>query len=492
MMGAAGQLIVKRYRLVRALGQGSMGIVWEGHDTLLDRAVAVRQVLFPPDLRESRKAELTQRLAREARQAERLRHPHVAAVHDVAEEDGTTYVVMELVRSRSLDGIVASEGPLTPEHAAAVARNVLSALTYAHASGVRHGDVRPANVLLGHDGRVLLADFGTGALAADPAFVRAGPERSPAHGNPVSATRGVSAFIGPERAAGGAPTAASDLWSLGATIHLAVTGRPPGVTPQDVAGPLGEVVRGLLMREPRKRLSPEAAEHALAELQAVAPAPARPAEGRSRTRLIAGIAAAVLVAGAVGGWAVLRPGSEAGSRTPLAATASPSASRPPAASPSPKPVKPLKLTSYRSPEGWRASAPKGWTRRAVDGGTRWYDPRSGAQLTVEVIAQPGTDPLKELRDGQVSLRPTMTAYRKIRLNETSSEYGTAADWEFTWTQRKSQAYLAKGVTYHQYRRIIATESTASVLTWTTTADQWERLRPTIVRSISLFTPPATG
>ncbi|GAA4580234.1 hypothetical protein GCM10023194_08030 [Planotetraspora phitsanulokensis] len=491
MMGAAGQLIVKRYRLVRALGQGSMGIVWEGHDTLLDRAVAVRQVLFPPDLRESRKAELTQRLAREARQAERLRHPNIAAVHDVAEEDGTTYLVMELVRSRSLDGIVASEGPLTPERAATVARNVLSALTYAHASGVRHGDVRPANILIGHDGRVLLADFATGALAADPAFSRSGPERSPAHGNPVSATRGASAFLAPERANGGAPTASSDLWSLGATIHLAVTGRPPGVTPQDVADPLGAVVRGLLMREPRRRSSPEAAEHALAELEVVAPVPAR-AGGRSRTRLIAGIAAAVLVAGAVGGWAVLRPGSEAPSRTPLAATASPSASRSPAVSASPKPVKPLKLTSYRSPEGWRASAPRGWTRRAVDAGTRWYDPRSGAQLTVEVIAQPGTDPLQELRGGEVSLRPTMTAYRKIRLKETPSEYGTAADWEFTWTQRRSQAYLAKGVTYHQYRRIIATESTASVLTWTTTADQWERLRPTIVKSISLFTPPTAG
>ncbi|GAA1265339.1 hypothetical protein Psi02_06710 [Planotetraspora silvatica] len=489
-MGAAGQLIVKRYRLVRALGQGSMGIVWEGHDTLLDRAVAVRQVLLPPELREGRRAELTQRLAREARQAERLRHPHIAAVHDVAEEDGTPYIVMELVRSRSLDGIVASEGPLAPERAAAIARNVLSALTYAHASGVRHGDVRPSNILIGHDGRVLLADFGTGALAADPAFGRSGPERSPAHGNPVSATRGPSAFLAPERAGGGAPTAASDLWSLGATIHLALTARPPGSAPQDVPGPLGTVMRGLLAKEPRKRLSPEAAEHALAELQVAAPVPASPA-GRSRTRLIAGIAAAVLVAGAVGGWAILRPGSGAAvPRTPLAATASPSASPSPSASK--KPVKPLALKSYKSPAGWRAAAPRAWTRRPTDSGIRWYDPRSGAQLIVEVIAQAGTDPLKELSDGQVNLRPTMTAYRKIRLKETPSTYGTAADWEFTWTQRKSQAYLAKGVTYHQYRRIIATESTTSVLTWTTTADQWDGLRPTLVKSLSLFTPPAIG
>jgi serine/threonine protein kinase len=489
-MGAAGQLIVKRYRLVRALGQGSMGIVWEGHDTLLDRVVAVRQVLFPPELRESRQAELIQRLAREARQAERLRHPHIAAVHDVAEEDGTPYIVMELVRSRSLDGIVASEGPLAPERAATIARNVLSALTYAHASGVRHGDVRPANILVGHDGRVLLADFGTGALVADPAFGRSGPERSPAHGNPVSATRGVAAFLAPERANGAGATAASDLWSLGATVHLAVTARPPGATPQDVPGPLGTVVRGLLAKEPRRRLSPEAAEHALAELDVVAPVPLRTA-GRSRTRLIAGIAAAALVAGAVGGWAVLRPGSGAAvSRTPLAATGFPQASPSPAASP--KPAKPLRLTSYRSPEGWRAAPPRQWTRRPTDSGMRWYDPRSGAQLTVEVTTQGGTDPLGALREARASLRPTATVYREVRLKHASTKGGTAADWEFGWTPRTSQAYLAKGVAYHQYRRIISSGATTSVVTWTTTADQWDRLRPTLVKSFSLFTPPTAG
>jgi hypothetical protein len=123
---------------------------------------------------------------------------------------------------------------------------------------------------------------------------------------------------------------------------------------------------------------------------------------------------------------------------------------------------------------------------------RWYDPRSGAQLTVEVTAQGGTDPLGALREARESLRPTASAYREVRLKHASTKYGTAADWEFTWTPRKSQAYLAKGVAYHQYRRIISSGATTSMVTWTTTADQWDRLRPTLVKSFSLFTPPTTG
>ncbi|OPG03548.1 serine/threonine-protein kinase [Microbispora sp. GKU 823] len=192
-MGTAGQLIVRRYQLVRALGHGRTGLVWEGRDTLLDRPVAIREVLLPPDLGETARLRLVQRVSREARQAERLRHPHIAAVYDVAEEGDTPYVVTELVPSRSLDGVVSGDGPLPPAEAARVARTVLSALTHAHAAGVRHGDVRPTNVLLAHDGRVLLADFGVSMLATDPAFARDPVPSSP------SAGRGTETYLAPER-----------------------------------------------------------------------------------------------------------------------------------------------------------------------------------------------------------------------------------------------------------------------------------------------------
>ncbi|GAA0404829.1 hypothetical protein GCM10009530_66210 [Microbispora corallina] len=492
-MGTAGQLIVKRYQLVRALGHGGTGIVWEGHDTLLDRPVAVREVLLPDGLTETRRLQLAQRVAREARHAERLRHPHVAAVYDVAEEDGVPYVVMELVRSRSLDGLVASDGPLAPEAAAPIARKVLAALTHAHAHGVRHGDVRPSNVLIAHDGRVLLADFGVAALAADPAFARTSAQRSPAHGEPVSATRGVVAFLAPERADGGPLTAPADLWSLGATLHFALTGRPPGARAQEeVPEALRPVVSGLLARDPRKRLDPEEANRALAALEPP-PTPPAPRVRESRTRLLAGVALAALVAGGVGGWAVLRPhsGASAVPEQPLAATAAVTPAAP-SPSPSPSAARRLKLKWYAAQAGWRAAVPKGWTREDGDYAVRWLDPRGAAQLTVEVTAQSGTDPLGALHEAEAILYPTVKGYRKLRLRSTTTPYGPAADWEFSWTQRKASApdHLGKGVAYHQYRRVISTPTTTSVLTWTTTAADWDRLRPTLVKAFQMFQPPA--
>ncbi|MFC0866047.1 serine/threonine-protein kinase [Sphaerimonospora cavernae] len=497
-MGTAGQLIVRRYRLVRALGQGGMGIVWEGHDTLLDRPVAVRQVLLPPALGETRRLRLAQRVAREARQAERLRHPNIAAVYDVAEEDGTPYIIMELVRSRSLDGIVASDGPLPPERAAPLARKLLAALAHAHAAGVRHGDVRPSNVLIGHDGRVLLADFGTGALAADAAFSASHARRGPAHGEPVSATREVQAFLAPERADSAALTTASDLWALGATLHFAIAGRPPTPDSAELSPDeaLNTVVNGLLARDPRTRLDPRTANRLLAEIEPAAPPPPA-SRGGSRTRLMAGIAAAAVVAGAVGGWAVLRPHPGASDiRIPLAANASAPAPGIPAtasgaptrtagASPAPR----LKLKWHRPTAGWRAAVPRAWTIEQAEFSTRWLDPEGRAQLEVEVTAQSGTDPLGTLREAEAIL--DAKDYRKLRLRAISSKYGTAADWEFTWTRRKASAesHLARGTAYHQARRVISTETTTSVLTWTTTADDWERLRPTLTRVFALFQPP---
>ncbi|WP_433498728.1 serine/threonine-protein kinase [Sphaerimonospora sp. CA-214678] len=510
-MGTAGQLLVRRYRLVRALGQGGTGIVWEGHDTLLDRPIAVRQVLLPPNLGETRRIRFAQRVARAARQAERLRHPGIAAVYDVAEDDGTPYIVMELVRSRSLDGIVASDGPLPPDRAVSVARTLLAALAYAHAEGVRHGDVRPSNVLFGHDGRVLLADFGIGALAADPAFAESHSraEHTERAAEPAGAARGVRAFLAPERADGGALTTASDMWALGATLHFAITGRPPGAAspepPREQGGEPGRspedvlrtVVSGLLTRDPRKRLDPQAADRLLAEIEPAAPPP--PAgESRtrlSRSRLMAGIAAAAVVAGAAGGWAILRP-EPTDARIPLAANASgPAPDLPATASATPSAstsagASRLRLRWHDSPAGWRAAVPRQWTAEQAEFSARWTDPEGRAQFSVEVTAQSGTDPLGMLREAEAMFKAK--DYRKLRLRTISSKHGTAADWEFTWTRRAAsgEGHLAGRGTYRQVRRVLSTGTTTSVLTWTTRAADWERLRPTLTRAFALFRPPA--
>ncbi|GAA1017856.1 hypothetical protein Aple_027600 [Acrocarpospora pleiomorpha] len=506
-MGTPGQLIVKRYRLVRALGQGSTGIVWEGHDTLLDRPIAIREVLLPAGLRESRRLALTQRVTREARHAERLRHPNVAAVYDVAEDEGTPWIIMELVRSRSLDGIVASDGPLSPERAAVITRQILAALTAAHAAGVRHGDVRPANILVGHDGRVLLADFGVSVLADEPAFTGRTGERSPAHGEAASATRGVSAFLAPERTGGEGARDSSDLWSLGASLYLAVTGRPPAaVWPstkpgQAMGGPdlsavpaeLKPLLAGLLARDPKRRLTPDMADRMLAEFEPPAPPPeVKPR--RSRTRMIALGVASVVLAGAVGGWALMRPepgvtetlSAYSSSPPPVAAvSASPTPSVSPVAAPR------LKLSWYEAPTGWRAAVPKKWRLEETEYSLWWLDPDGRAQLNVEVTNQSGTDPLAALHEAEAFLYPNVKNYAKLRLRSVTTKHGTAADWEFTWQQRKTSAdtHLVKGVTYHQYRRVISTGTTTSVLTWTTMADDWERLRPTLVRVFRLYEPP---
>ncbi|WP_405087690.1 serine/threonine-protein kinase [Microbispora sp. NBC_01389] len=512
-MGTAGRLIVKRYRLVRALGRGRAGVVWEGHDTLLDRPVAVREVLLPPGLGETARLRLVHRIAREARQAEALRHPNIAAVHDVAEEDGTPYIVMELVRSRSLDGMVAGDGPLTPAQAAPIARKVLSALAHAHAAGVRHGDVRPANVLVGHDGRVLLADFGVSVLAADPAFAptrrdpaaapTAAPTAAPAA---VTVRRDPEHFLAPERSADVPRTIAADLWSLGATLHLAVTGRPPSHPLGEVPEELRAVLTGLLARDPRRRMDAETADRLLAEAEPPAPAPpVRRSLGR--TRLIAGVAVAVLVACAVGGWAVLRPGAEGRAASPVttpvaspavsAAVSAPVSPVGPAAVPvtgSATPAPRLKLKWYRSDAGWQAGVPRDWTREDQPYTIVWRAPDDGAALVVEVTAQSGTDPLAALGEAEAIFLPTAKSYRKLRLKPVTSPYGPTADWEFTWKPRKVAEgdHLVEGVRYHQYRRVISTGTTTSVLTWTTRASDWDALRPTLAKVFSLFQPPAAG
>ncbi|GGO14592.1 serine/threonine-protein kinase [Micromonospora parathelypteridis] len=261
-------LIAGRYRLLDLVGRGGMGRVWRARDEMLHREVAVKEIVPPSWLAEPERAELRSRTLREARAAARLNHPAVVRLYDVIPVEGSPWIVMEYVPSRTLQDLVDDEGPLEPAHAARIGLAVLDALQAAHTAGVLHRDIKPQNVLVAHDGRVMLTDFGLATFdGGDGTMTRPGM------------VLGSPQYVAPERAAEGVSTVAADLWSLGATLHAAVEGRSPYARstamatlsalaagppdPAPHAGPLAPVLAGLLRRDPRDRLDHETARRLL-------------------------------------------------------------------------------------------------------------------------------------------------------------------------------------------------------------------------------------
>jgi serine/threonine protein kinase len=264
----------RRYRLLSQVGRGGMGRVWHAHDDLLHRDVAVKEVIFPPGLTDSDREVLFERTLREARSAARLSHPGIVTVYDVVEEDGRPWIVMELVRARSLQEVIDADGSLPAGRVADIGAQMLAALRVAHAAGVLHRDVKPANVLLdtgGDDGgptRVVITDFGIARIDGDATLTQTG------------LVLGSPAYIAPERARGEKASPASDLWGLGATLYAACEGRGPHdrveamaaltavlheeAAPPRNAGPLAPVLMGLLVKDPAERLAADQAAKELA------------------------------------------------------------------------------------------------------------------------------------------------------------------------------------------------------------------------------------
>ncbi len=269
------RLVAGRYRLRSVLGSGSMGTVWSAYDEFLHRQVAVKEMKVPPGIPASQADELRERTLREARAIAVLSHPNVIILHDVAREDDQPFVVMELLPSRSLAHILRDHGPLTVEQAAAVGIAVASALEAAHAAGITHRDVKPGNVLVASDGRIKLTDFGIARNVSEATMTRTG------------IMLGSPAYIAPEVASGGAVIPAADLWGLGATLFAAVEGAPPydadgdpletvgkvvnGKVPKPKAGPLANVISGLMKKEPGDRITLREVRHRLYPLQTKTP-----------------------------------------------------------------------------------------------------------------------------------------------------------------------------------------------------------------------------
>ncbi|MFE5404169.1 serine/threonine-protein kinase [Streptomyces sp. NPDC056580] len=264
-----GLLIAGRYRLADSIGSGGMGRVWRAHDEVLHRQVAVKELTAALYVSESDRAVLLARTRAEARAAARINHSAVVTVHDVLEHDGRPWIVMELVEGHSLADAVKERGRIEPSEAARIGLWVLRALRAAHSAGVLHRDVKPGNVLLGRDGRVLLTDFGIAQIEGDSTITRTGE------------VVGSVDYLAPERVRGHDPGPSSDLWALGATLYTAVEGRSPfrrtsplstmqAVVEEEAeeprnAGPLGPVIAALLHKEPALRPGAADAEHMLAE-----------------------------------------------------------------------------------------------------------------------------------------------------------------------------------------------------------------------------------
>ncbi|MFF5975860.1 protein kinase [Streptomyces sp. NPDC012769] len=277
---AQGRLLAGRYRLGVVLGRGGMGTVWRAVDETLGRTVAVKELRFPNSIDDDEKRRLITRTLREAKAIARIRNNGAVTVYDVVDEDDRPWIVMELIEGKSLADAVREDGTLTPRRAAEVGLAILDVLRSAHREGILHRDVKPSNVLIAEDGRVVLTDFGIAQVEGDPSITSTGM------------LVGAPSYISPERARGHKPGPAADLWSLGGLLYAAVEGSPPydkgsaiatltavmtePVDPPKNAGPeLEKVIYGLLAKDPDQRLD-DAGARVL--LRAVLDAPEAPPE----------------------------------------------------------------------------------------------------------------------------------------------------------------------------------------------------------------------
>src|SRR5215218_2881313 len=342
--------VADRYRLVSPLGQGGMGRVWRATDVVLHRDVAIKELVPPPGLTPGERQEMRERSLREARAIARLNNINVVRVFDVLRTHADPWIVMEYVPSRSLQDILAGDGPLTPVRAAEVGLGVLNALRAAHRNGVVHRDVKPGNVLIGEDGRVVLTDFGLATVPGDPDVTRTG------------LVLGSPAYISPERARDGTAGPGADLWSLGATLYAAVEGASPFARPSAIAtlaalatenppparnaGPLKPVLNGLLRKDPSHRINADEAERLLLRATGrrsklsfpMSPTMRRPGVGRERHTpsippVVPGVSGAAPVVPGVSGAAPVVPGPRPPVSRPQVPPAASRPQDPPAVSP---------------------------------------------------------------------------------------------------------------------------------------------------------------
>ena len=340
-MAAAGELIAGRYRLLDRIGGGAMSEVWRGHDEVLNRDVAVKELLVHGGMTEAQTHEAHERALREARIAARLHHPHAVGVFDVVEHAGRPCLIMEFLSARTLAELIAEHGTLPPDQVRRIGTQIAGALAAAHAAGIVHRDVKPGNVLITEDGTAKLTDFGISRAVGDVTLTATG------------ILAGTPAYLAPEVAKGSEATQSSDVFSLGATLYCAIEGAPPfGLdanpiallyriatspvpTPSQADG-LGDAVTTLLRTEPGERPTAHEAQRALADGDS-RPAPtaapvtttAPPSSQRRRRVVLASLAVAVLLIAGVLVAVLTNSGPDNAAGPPPATKTGPTTTAPP-------------------------------------------------------------------------------------------------------------------------------------------------------------------
>ncbi|MET7489411.1 serine/threonine-protein kinase [Streptomyces sp. NPDC005538] len=495
-----GLLLAGRYRLAESIGSGGMGRVWRAHDEVLHRVVAIKELTAALYVSESDQPRLLARTRAEARAAARINHSAVVTVHDVLEHDGRPWIVMELVEGNSLADEVKERGRVEPAEAARIGLWVLRALRAAHAAGVLHRDVKPGNVLLGQDGRVLLTDFGIAQIEGDSTITRTGE------------VVGSVDYLAPERVRGADPGPSSDLWALGATLFTAVEGRSPfrrtsplstmqAVVEEDAgepryAGALAPVIAALLNKDPALRPDVDQAEHMLAQaaegrrprsaeewlptqqvgsrqggftqdtpgtgatpypsatgstyqntppvsLSALAPAP--PKRRRFRSVVLVVVLAALVGGGTALGlqkWNQDRDQVQ-GQGSTSSASSSPT---PTSNAATPQDSDPANWRVYHDPWGFDVSLPKGWVRKVYgdsDGIKQVdYSPdneKHFIRIAIDTSPDFPTANAHQL-DLEVQLQ-RLVAYNRVTLETNTYRDRPGSLWDYTWTaQAKDTPY----------------------------------------------------
>ncbi|MGW2783888.1 protein kinase domain-containing protein [Streptomyces populi] len=497
-MGTEGEnarVIADRYRLEARIGRGGMGVVWRATDQLLGRRVAVKELALDDSLSAEESRIQRDRTLREARAVAQLHHPHIIVVHDVVEDDERPYIVMELIDGGSLAERISENGPVDAREAARIGIDLLGALRRAHEAGVLHRDLKPANVLVeaGTD-RIVLTDFGIAQVAGATTLTETG------------SFVGSPEYTAPERMAGARTGPESDLWSLGALLCTVLSGASPfrrdslggilhavvvdEIRPPAQAAPLLPVVRGLLERDPERRLDAAEAERMLrafrdtgrtprllvpytptrrdiphVSLRRPAPEPSpgsaatvadSPPRQSTRSLLVAaalvaamagaGVSAAALLMGG-GGDGRPAPSSAPGtSRTPsVSSTASPASG--PRSTPPTGAGPTVTVTGHRTPSartapsgyriasdanGFSLAVPEGFTRAPQ--GERIFYMSSGDTFRIGIkVADPAPGgPLGVMRRADASGSANNPGYRDGTVARTVHDGHTAALWEFTW------------------------------------------------------------
>ncbi|OEV05210.1 serine/threonine-protein kinase [Streptomyces oceani] len=464
-----GQLVAARYQLLERIGSGGMGTVWLAEDPVLGRQVALKKMHAPPGEDGRARATSYERTRREARSVARISHPNVVVVHDVVDHDGLPCIVMEYVPSRTLGDVLREDGPVSVAEAVRIGHGMIRALRAAHAAGVLHRDVKPGNVLLSGDGRVVLTDFGIAVATDTSSLTRTGE------------VIGSADYLAPERLRGGPPDAASDLWALGATLYLALEGESPfrrdtpvgtayAISSEPPRPPerhtaLTPLIEALLTKDPADRPSAEEVEERLRDAgTSTAPGPANPTPAPAGSASVQA-PADPMPAPASGPPSRTVPQRRRGRRGAVAAAVAVLAlvvasgaaftllnqeddrgHQPPDDKPSHSSTTPPQLPQgyhYERDEdlGLRVPLPDGWrTTDTADSDLAYTDPARLVSLRVSAGELAASDQLQRWKDDKAKSVSAgkLPGYSELRMQRTTYRGMPAAVWEFTFQGRERE------------------------------------------------------